>query len=60
MTDTITTRAVVPSTIPTRVRAERSLWLQISAAEVRAASPMCTYSYLRASMGLRRAARIAG
>src|SRR5512139_3221450 len=42
MTDTITTRAVVPSTIPTRVRAERSLWLQISAAEVRTDSPICT------------------
>src|SRR5512141_2054164 len=42
ITDTITTNAVVPSTMPTRVRAERSLWLQISAAEVRAASPICT------------------
>src|SRR5512143_3552151 len=42
MTETMTTRAVVPRTIPTRVRAERSLWLQISAAEVRAASPICT------------------
>src|SRR5512135_3217109 len=42
MTETITTRAVVPSTIPTRVSVERSLWLQISAAEVRAASPICT------------------
>src|SRR5512143_2242189 len=42
MTDTITTSAVVPSTMPTRVSVERSLWLQISAAEVRAASPICT------------------
>src|SRR5512134_3315115 len=42
MTDTITTSAVVPRTMPTRVRVERSLWLQISAAEVRAASPICT------------------
>src|SRR5688572_6308812 len=39
MTDTITTRAVVPSTIPVRVNAERSLWLRISEPEVRIASP---------------------
>ncbi len=32
----------MPKTIPTRVRAERSLWLQISAAEVPAASPIST------------------
>src|SRR3990172_6233886 len=42
MTDTMTTSAVVPSTMPTSVRAERSLWARISASEVRTASVMYT------------------
>src|SRR3989304_3115920 len=44
MTDTMTTSAVVPSTMPTSVRAERSLWARISASEVRTAS--VTYTLL--------------
>src|SRR3990172_12974397 len=44
ITETITTSAVVPSTIPTSVRAERSLWARISASEVRTAS--VTYTLL--------------
>src|SRR5262245_35691364 len=42
MTETMTTRAVVPSTIPSRVSIERSLWLRISATEVRTDSETFT------------------
>ena len=60
ITDTMTTSAVVPSTIPARVRIERSLWPRISATEVRTDSVRFIYSYRRAWMGLRRAAFTAG
>src|SRR5512134_1382165 len=44
ITETITTSAVVPSTMPTSVRPERSLCARISASEVRTAS--VTYTLL--------------
>ena len=59
MTETMTTSEVVPRMMPTRVSSERSLWLRISLAEVRTDSPRFI-SYLRAWMGLRRAAFTAG